>query len=417
MAEIEKKQYLDENGLKTVFSLICQNHYKKDEADEYFQEKGDYALKSEIPTMPNFKTINGETITGNGNITIDLELYEVASSLPTENIKTNKIYLIKAAEEGEQNVYIEYGYINNKWEKLGELHTTINLDDYVTKEELENELYEEDIDANGYDYVDMGEAGIWATCNVGASKPEEVGLYFKWGDTEGCDINSYTAAYKWGGSVYDSIQPTKYNNTDNKGILELEDDAANVNMNGSWRMPSAVECNVLWDLCDKSWETDYNSTGVEGVLFTLKTDPSKQLFFPKSGYIYTNKTLTDPKKVDIFTSRRSGSWSAYIFSLESYNTNGVARYTNAEVYRNCAVPVRAILDTTRSPKYLTKKGAKEIYLTKEEAESTYLKEHQPLKTINGESLVGEGDITITSGIETPSLTNDEIESLFNDVFK
>lgn len=35
------------------------------------------------------------------------------------------------------------------------------------------------LDANGHDYVDMGEAGKWATCNVGATSPEQSGLYFQ----------------------------------------------------------------------------------------------------------------------------------------------------------------------------------------------------------------------------------------------
>ena len=38
---------------------------------------------------------------------------------------------------------------------------------------------------NGYDYVDLGlpSGTLWATMNVGASKPSDYGLYFQWGDT------------------------------------------------------------------------------------------------------------------------------------------------------------------------------------------------------------------------------------------
>ena len=40
---------------------------------------------------------------------------------------------------------------------------------------------------NGFDYVDLGlpSGTLWATCNVGASKPEDFGLYFQWGGTQG----------------------------------------------------------------------------------------------------------------------------------------------------------------------------------------------------------------------------------------
>lgn len=39
---------------------------------------------------------------------------------------------------------------------------------------------------NGHEYVDLGlPSGLkWATCNVGASCPEEYGQYFAWGETE-----------------------------------------------------------------------------------------------------------------------------------------------------------------------------------------------------------------------------------------
>ena len=40
---------------------------------------------------------------------------------------------------------------------------------------------------NGHEWVDLGlPSGVkWATCNIGAQNPEDVGLYFQWGDTQG----------------------------------------------------------------------------------------------------------------------------------------------------------------------------------------------------------------------------------------
>ena len=34
---------------------------------------------------------------------------------------------------------------------------------------------------NGHVYVEMGDGLKWATCNVGADKPEKVGTLFAWG--------------------------------------------------------------------------------------------------------------------------------------------------------------------------------------------------------------------------------------------
>ena len=35
-----------------------------------------------------------------------------------------------------------------------------------------------------YKYVDLGLSVKWATCNIGASSPEEYGFYFAWGEVE-----------------------------------------------------------------------------------------------------------------------------------------------------------------------------------------------------------------------------------------
>lgn len=110
----------------------------------------------------------------------------------------------------------------------------------LTDEEIEEtfcEVHEcekeELFDANGYDYVDMGEAGIWATCNIGANKPEEYGLYFAWGETEGYPDTSGDKKFTWDDYKFGTKDNlTKYNSTDNLTTLELEDDAAHVNMGG-----------------------------------------------------------------------------------------------------------------------------------------------------------------------------------------
>ena len=135
------------------------------------------------------------------------------------------------------------------------------------------------LDANGYDYVDMGEAGKWATCNVGATAPEESGLYFQWGDTQG-----YTAEQVINGEKEFLLTDYKYADENFTDVLQPEDDAAHVHMGGDWRMPTTDEFVKLYDLCNISWG-NYGESEYNGVLFTLKTDSSKQLFFPAAGYL------------------------------------------------------------------------------------------------------------------------------------
>ena len=79
----------------------------------------------------NLKTLNGESLLGKGDITLDLTLYKLVSSLPTTDIDTTKIYLVPSTETGDQNIYIEYVYVNNAWEKLGEYKSEVDLTEYV----------------------------------------------------------------------------------------------------------------------------------------------------------------------------------------------------------------------------------------------------------------------------------------------
>ena len=109
---------------------------------------------------------------------------------------------------------------------------------------------------NAYEYVDLGLPSHlkWAKCNVGANFEEESGLYFQWGDTQGYTAEQVGngeglkrfswADYKWGVDGSKS-NFSKYNASDSKKILDLDDDAAHVNMGGNWRMPTFDEYKEL----------------------------------------------------------------------------------------------------------------------------------------------------------------------------
>ncbi len=122
--------------------------------------------------------------------------------------------------------------------------------------------------ASQQEYVDLGlpSGTLWATCNVGATSPEEYGDLFAWGETE--PKATYTwETYKWCHGSYNSLTKycvnSWYGNVDGRTELELEDDAAYVNMGPSWRMPSNEQMHELLDNC-----TSHNATrnGVKGQL-------------------------------------------------------------------------------------------------------------------------------------------------------
>ena len=142
----------------------------------------------------------------------------------------------------------------------------------------------------GHEYVEIG--GLkWATMNIGANSVTDYGLYFQWGDTQGYTASQigsgsgkkyfYWNDYKFGGDA--GTAPSKYNNTDGKTVLDVEDDAAVANWGCAWRMPTANDFLNLSGAVNTTWVTNYNGTGVAGLICTSKNDSSVQLFFPAGG--------------------------------------------------------------------------------------------------------------------------------------
>lgn len=137
-----------------------------------------------------------------------------------------------------------------------------------------------------YEAIDLGlpSGTKWASKNVGAESPEGYGNYYAWGEIEPNKASAYTPEnYKFYDSATSSI--TKYNNTDNKMTLDLEDDVANIVMGGEWHIPTNVQCAELVGNTTSSWTTDYNGTGVVGAIFTSNNN-GNSIFFPAAGYIF-----------------------------------------------------------------------------------------------------------------------------------
>lgn len=77
-------------------------------------------------------TINGQSIEGGNNIEIDMDIYILSpDGLPTENIQTNKIYIVPVAKANNETEFAEYGYVNNKWVQFGSHKATVDLSAYM----------------------------------------------------------------------------------------------------------------------------------------------------------------------------------------------------------------------------------------------------------------------------------------------
>ncbi len=126
--------------------------------------------------------------------------------------------------------------------------------------------------------VDLGLSIKWATCNVGATNPEDKGNYYAWGETE-TKTNYSWDTYAHGTSL-DNLN--KYNANDNLTTLEASDDAAIVNWGGNWRMPTDDEWTELREKCTGAWTDNYNGTGVAG--YEVKATNGNSIFLPAAGY-------------------------------------------------------------------------------------------------------------------------------------
>jgi len=178
----------------------------------------------------------------------------------------------------------------------------------ISKEFQANDAYIEDEEDNTYTYptpeaVDLGLSVKWASFNLGASKPEEYGDYFAWGETEpyyepgyaqsdnpvwkagkeaGYNLNSYKWCYGNDTSFIKYCSNSDYGVVDNRDELELSDDAAHVQLGGKWRMPTLSEFEALRDSC--SWEQENrNGITVFKVTSKVKGYTNKSIYLPFSG--------------------------------------------------------------------------------------------------------------------------------------
>ncbi len=153
--------------------------------------------------------------------------------------------------------------------------------------------------ASQFDVIDLGLSVCWASCNLGATSPEEYGGYYQWAGTQ--DVTDKSIYLDWGNCPYHTdfdcySSWTKYipedapsfwsgaGSPDDKTILDPDDDVAQVKLGGKWRMPTAAEWDELMDAvnCDWTWTT---LNGVSGVKVTSRKSgyTDKWIFLPAAG--------------------------------------------------------------------------------------------------------------------------------------
>ena len=172
---------------------------------------------------------------------------------------------------------------------------------------------------------------------MGAGSPEEYGLYFAWGETQGytgdtSDGRSFDwASYKWmnpGQSSWEQIN--KYTFADGQtsacwysdgtfvgdGLTELlpEDDAATANWGGDWRMPSRDQIDELInsEYTTTEWTTQ---NGVNGRKITSKSN-GNSIFLPAAGCRYGTSLYNAGSYGDVWSRSLGTDSSDSAYSLD-----------------------------------------------------------------------------------------------------
>ena len=228
-----------------------------------------------------------------------------------------------------------------KIEQEGSGKATYTIVDCLSGEEDEEEDDEEpEKPDTPAEWVDLGLSVKWATCNIGASKPEEYGDYFAWGETAPKSTYNWDT-YKWCRGIYHTL--TKYNTdssygtVDNKTTLDLSDDAARANWGGSWRMPTDAELTELREQCTWTWTTQ---NGVYGYKVTSKKSgyTNKSIFLPAAGSRYDSSLYDAGSDGYYWSSSLDPDYPYRAWEMHLYS-DYVGRY---DIGRHSGVSVRPV---------------------------------------------------------------------------
>lgn len=171
---------------------------------------------------------------------------------------------------------------------------------------------------NSHEYVDLGLSVKWATCNVGASKPQDCGGYYAYGETT--KKNNYTwDTYKHGkgsSKLYKYNSDSRLGNVDRKKVLDAIDDAATANWGGNWRMPSKAEIEELITKCNWEWTTINGTRGYK----VISKSNGNYIFLPGYSY-YSFSSRADSSPYGNYMSRTLHSDNLNVYKL-GFNPGG-----------------------------------------------------------------------------------------------
>jgi hypothetical protein len=215
--------------------------------------------------------------------------------------------------------------------------------------------------------VQLWENGpYWAECNVGATKPEEFGYYFWWGDTVGYTRSGgtltsnffhpeYYTNVTWVSSTGEQMSSSPFTTScptyekenaelfsagyiDSTTNLVAAHDAATAHLGAPWRMPTSAEIEALVSNCTTMWIT---TNGVNGRLVTGQgAYANRSIFLPAAGY-GSGSNFYDPGSYgDSWASTPNPDFSYNAWRLYFNSSN----FRQGDYSRYLGQPVRPVRD-------------------------------------------------------------------------
>lgn len=211
-----------------------------------------------------------------------------------------------------------------------------------------------------YEFVDLGLPSSlkWSTYNIGATKPEEIGLYFAWGETKGYivtkdefyesvdnfDLYNITVINQDGTETtktfsqsdyiyYDSLKDV-YTKYVDDSTLEKSDDGSTA-VESILRIPTAKECQELIDNTTPTWVENYNNSNVGGLLLVSNLN-NNSIFIPNNGAVERNIMMTSNGLCCFWTSSLYTTDTACAFAFTD-GSGFVSKFN-----RQGGLPIRAV---------------------------------------------------------------------------
>lgn len=305
-------------------------------------------------TINNLDSNGRISLEKNNTETYGFYLYTTDPTMVGRKLKTVTIEIVKPCNPYMSSVNSASIYCPSEWSAHITSGMVINMNDkgwniYIGGVE---QIYEK------YEFVDLGLPSKlqWAKWNVGATKPEESGLYFAWGEDKGYVVTREGVITNTDGSqtrktfaenlsdykYYDVNSGfTKYNETDGLQTLANEDDGCYLEEN-AMRMPTHAEFSELIDNTTSAWTTNYNGSGVNGMTFTSKTN-GNSIFVPAVGSVNSGEFIGFGTYGSLWSSSRSSSVEFATFLDFSPDYLGVG-----DSNRFVGYPLRAVRPRTIS---------------------------------------------------------------------